>query len=257
MTETPRETRRILIGAGSFADARAALRLVERLAENLATELGGVFVEDTTLTELASLPGQRIITSGGTVVVTPSRRQIRTVVESDARAFRKMLSRMARQQKWSFEHRHGELISGLCEAAKGWDLLLLGHRETYGFSGHVVLLEPLDGASEATEKLAEDLASRLDADMIRMSLATTPTKIPSDISETEYFTSEDALLARIERIHASAIVLDLSAGPLRTYGQLRRLLASGRCPIVVLDAGKGKPSPERSAQLPPKPTSPI
>lgn len=254
MTGARRDSLRILIGAGSFADARAALRLVERLDENLAKELGGVFVEDTMIAELADIPRQRVITSSGTVVVAPSRHQIRTVIESDANAFRQMLSGLARQHKWSFERRRGELISGLCEAAKGWDLLLLGYRETHRFSGHVILIAPPDNKSQSAGLFAEDLARALDAATVRMSLSPTPAPVSGEPTDTEFFTNEDALLARIERTHASAIVLDLSAGPLRTYDQIRRLLTAGRCPIVVIDAGKGEPSLEYSIQIPPAPS---
>ena len=54
--------------------------------------------------------------------------------------------------------------------------------------------------------------------------------------DAEHFSSEEALPARIGRIHASAVVLDLSAGPLETQGRLRHLLTAARCPIVVVGA---------------------
>ncbi len=253
MSAAPKSSRRILIGAGSFADARAALRLVDRLAEGLVTEVGGMLVEETVVAELADLPRQRVITSSGTFVVAPSRRQIRTVIESDARAFRKMLSAMSQPQKWTFERRHGELISGLCEAAKGWDLLLLGHREIHRLTGRVVLIVPSVKASQTVEDLAEELASRLGTCTVRLSLVPAPAETPEISPQSECYDSEDALLQRIARIHASAVVLDLSAGPLRTNDQLRHLFAAARCPIVVVGAGQGDPSIEHSTQIPPAP----
>ena len=56
MSATTIQSRRILIGAGSFADAQAAFALVERLAEDLPAELGGMLVEETIVSEIAGLP---------------------------------------------------------------------------------------------------------------------------------------------------------------------------------------------------------
>jgi len=253
MTPAPKSARRILIGAGSFADARAALRLVERLTASLSAELGGMLVEETMLAELADLPRQRVITSRGTFVVAPSPSQIRIAIESDAKAFRQTLSALAQRQKWSFERRRGELISGLCETAKGWDVLLLGHRETHRLNGQVILIAPPADASQSAEDLAEDLASGLGTSTIRLSMDPARPGTFDVFPVTEHFADEDALLTRIGRIHASAVVLDLSAGPLRTYDQLRHLLAAARCPIVVLGAGKGEPQPEHATRIPPAP----
>ncbi len=249
----PPPARRILIGAGSFADARAALRLAERLAGDLAAELGGMLVEEAILYEIADLPKPRVITSSGTMIVAPSRARLRTLVEGDARAFRETLSALARSRKWSFERRRGELISGLCQAARGWDLLLLGHRETQRLPGRVVLIAPPEGAGEAAAGLAGDLAAALRTDVVALRLG--PEQPGGTAQGSEHLGGEDALLARIGRIHAAAVVLDLSAGPLRTYDQLRRLHAAARCPLVVLGAGQGEPSLEHATQIPPAPGS--
>ncbi|MDJ0630119.1 MAG: hypothetical protein QNJ44_17830 [Rhodobacter sp.] len=242
-----------MIGAGSYAEARTALRLAERLAGTLATDLGGMLVEETIWADLAGLPKQRVITSSGTFIVAPSRRQIKTVAESDAKAFRQTLSALAPQENWSFERRRGELISGLCEAAKGWDLLLLGYRETHRLVGQIVLIEPPADAEQEARVLADDLAHALGTGTLAMTLGSAPQGGGVGPPDTEHFSSEDLLLARIARLHASAVVLDLSAGPLRTYDQLRRLFAAARCPIVVVGAGRGEPSLEHSSQIPPAP----
>lgn len=245
MTEATFRARRILIGAGSFADAQAAFPLVERLAENLTAELGGILVEETILSEIAGLPKQRIVTSSGSLVVAPTPRQFRTLLESDAKAFRRALSTLARTRKWSFERRRGELISGLCEAARGWDLLLLGHRATCRQAGRVVLIAPPKSATQEVARLAETLGRRLGTGVRALDLGAQDLRT----GNTEPIRSEGELLARIGRMHASAVFLDLSAGPLRTYDQLRSLLAAARCPVAVLGAAHGEPSIRHTTQI--------
>ena len=61
------------------------------------------------------------------------------------------------------------------------------------------------------------------------------------------------MLALISRMNASAVVLDLSAGPFRTHDQLRQLLAAARCPLLVLGANQGEPSIAHTTQVPPAP----
>lgn len=234
-------SKRILIGAGSFVDARGALLLAERLAKTLAAEVGGILVEETIIAEIADLPGQRVITSSGALVMAPSRQQVRTLLESDAIAFRRSLSALAWARKWSFERQSGELISGLCNAARGWDLLLLGHRETHRRKGDVVLIAPHPDAPQEASSLAEELARSLGAHVIRL---TPDVRNPDAAIERSDFASiedEDALLARIGRINAAAVVLDLGAGPLRTHDHLRHVLAAARCPVLVIGAALGRP----------------
>jgi hypothetical protein len=256
MTARTEPQKRLLIGASCFADAQPALRLAEQLTETLAGDLGGMLIEETIVTEAFDLPGQRVVTSGGTLVVVPSCQQIRSLIESDAKAFRNSLVGLARTtaRKWSFERRHGELISGLCEAATGWDILLLGHREIHHQAGKLVLITPPGAAAQSAAGLALDLVKRLRADLVALSIGP---EIPelNDVQsqQRERFASEVDLLAFINRTNASAVVLDLSAGPFHTHDQLRHVLAAARCPVLVLGAAQGEPSIAHSTQIPPAP----
>ena len=60
MTGALEARRRILIGAGCYADALGAIRLVDRIAESLASELGGVLVEEAICAELSEMPKRRV-----------------------------------------------------------------------------------------------------------------------------------------------------------------------------------------------------
>ncbi len=202
MTMPFEQPKRLLIGASCFADAQSGLQLAERLAETLAGDLGGMLIEDTIATEAFDLPGQRVVTSSGTLVVVPSRQQVRSLIESDAKAFRNSLVGLAQTQarKWSFERRHGELISGLCEAATGWDILLLGHREIHHRAGKLVLIAPPGAAAQSAAGLAADLAKELRADLVVLSIGS---EIPelNDVhwQQHERFASEVDLLAFINK----------------------------------------------------------
>lgn len=227
---------RILIGAVSFADAELALRLADRIAQSHIAELRGVLIDEDLLADLVALPGQRIVTPAGQVTHPPSEQELQTLVAADARAFRDMLARIAgtRDLKWSFERRRGRLIDALRAAAKDWDLLILGHREMHRRPGRVVHVTPASGASERAERLAADLAEKLKTELVTLSLprtgATEPpaTTGPADVARDARF------LARLSRINAAAVLVDLATVPLQSEDDLRLLLEAARCPVCIL-----------------------
>jgi len=253
MITPPKSPKRLLIGAGSFADAQAALRLTEQLAETFAGDFGGLLVEETVVTEVVDLPGQRVVTLSGTLLVAPSSRQVRSLIESDAKAFRETLSGLARAKtrKWSFERRQGDLISGLCEMATDWDLVLLGHRKIHRRTGRVVLIAPPGAGSQDAMNLAENLAKALRTDLRIFSLGAEHLEPDDRRGDGERFSSKDAMLARLNRTNASVVVLDLSAGPFRTQDHLRYVLAAARCPVLVLGAANRESSMPHKAQISP------
>ncbi|MBR9651497.1 hypothetical protein [Thalassovita aquimarina] len=228
--------RRILVGAGCFADARAALRLLERLEGPHMAEIHGVLVEETAISG-AAMPCQRVVTIAGALTVVPSAQQLRRQFESDARAFRRMLSEIAGSGKWSFEQREGELIGHLREAARGWDMLLVGHRKTQPLTGRVILIAPPAGASPQAADFAAELADVLGAPVQRLAVT------PEDDAD---HASAAALLERLGRIPAAAVVIDLPAGGLARPDRLQAVIDAARCPTFVLgpdgngaDSGEG------------------
>ncbi|WP_146348179.1 hypothetical protein [Falsiphaeobacter marinintestinus] len=242
---------RIMIGAGCFADAQAAMRLADQILATLPAELGGILIEEDVMADIVQLPGQRVVTSGGSLMVPPSARQIQILADSDARAFRDKLSKIARARsaKWYFERRVGELIHGLFEASKGWDILLLGYREMHKRPGQVVVVTTASRGSARAEKLAGELAQVLETELLV--LATEESEAtPSEPSRVT-MDNEPKLLAQLSRINASAVVVDLAACPLQTENQIRQLLEAARCPVVVLGAEQGQRWIEHSTIIPP------
>ncbi len=211
--------RRVLVGAGCFADALAALRLLERLDGPYLDEIRGVLVEDTGFSG-AAMPGQRVVSTAGVLSVAPSAQQMRRQFERDARAFERMLSEVAGGGKWSFEHQEGELFGHLRDAARGWDMLLVGHRKTQALPGRVILIAPTAGASARAADFAAELAGVLGVPVQRLAVR------PG---------GEAALLDRLGRIPAAALVIDLSAGGLTGEQPLQALIDAARCPAFVLE----------------------
>ncbi|MFC2969245.1 hypothetical protein [Acidimangrovimonas pyrenivorans] len=240
MTRAPRQRQRILIGAGSFADAESALQLAERIAGPLASDLGGVMIEDRRLAELLGQPGYRIVTAAGTLAPAPSRPELQRLVAAQARAFEAGLARLAaaRALHWSFERRAGELVSSLCAAAHGWDLLVVGHRALHRRLGPVVLLSP--PAASAAPALAETVATALHSHVVAL-----------DAPAPDSPGAEAALLDAVSRRHAAAVVLDLGTGPLHGEEQLRHLIEAARCPVLVLGVDRPEATGAAPAGNPP------
>ncbi|RYH06131.1 hypothetical protein [Tropicimonas sp. IMCC6043] len=248
----PAAKKRVLIAAGSYADAAAAIRLAERLAAGLIAELGGLLVDDEAIAEAAGLPVQRVVTSAGRLVEAPSRQRLAAQMEGDARAFRMGLSGVARTSpvKCVLERRHGDLIAGLCEAAGGWDLLLVGHR-TRRRAGRVVLLDTVPAACPEAVEIARRIADGLETEVVTLALA--PQGRPP--SGVEVASSEDELLALVNRMHSAVVIIDLAAGPFRGREQLRHLIEAARCPVLVLNASEAEPALAYSTLIPAPPGS--
>lgn len=231
--------RRILICAGCYADARAAMEITERLAVSIRCDLGGLLLDDPAASETAITPHQRIVTASGALVIAPDRAQLRRVMAGDARAFRAHLSRIAESHalSWSFEQQSGELFGGLVRAAQGWDLLLIGHRRLQRQTGPVVVLDagPASGGDEAAA-FGETLASVLRTHAIRLR-------------------SDDAtdLLVRVGRMQAALIVTDATHGPFCNSDQLRLLVEAARCPVLVLGSAGFRGAIAHDVHIPPAP----
>ncbi len=231
MTENVRSKRRILIAATSFADARAAFAIADRLAESLASKLGGVLLQDTAINELVASPGQRVITESGEVLAAPSAARLRSIFESDVKAFRQALDELAslRSLAWSFESREGEPIAGFFETAAEWDILLLGQRSRSPGRGRIVLVAPETGVSADLDEVARDLAAKMRADLVTVALGDAG---PADDTAFSW-ADETELLRWISRVRAALVIVDLAKGPFRTPGQLRELFEVARCPVLV------------------------
>lgn len=256
MTEKDRLGRRILVGAGSFADAAAALRLVDRLAVVFRAGLGGVLVEEVNTLAICQIPDQRIVLVNGTTTIAPSRSQVRTLLDADARAFRQSLAQTAKatNTEWVFSREAGDLVSTALRTAVGWDVLVIGYRHVHAIKGKIVLLEASDSGSNEMSDTARLLSRQFSADRVVFSVSHgEAAENTIQNAASFHFKTLDEAMAVLARTNAQAVLVDLARGPVRSADDLSRLLEVSRCPLIVFGASDAYALLENSVYIPPAP----
>ncbi|MGB3243756.1 MAG: hypothetical protein WBB25_04440 [Sulfitobacter sp.] len=245
---------RILVGAGSFADAAAALRIVERLASSFCSSLGGVLVEEPDTLAACQIPHQRIVLMSGLMTSPPSLSQVRTLSMADARAFRRSLARAADPTgtNWVFGQEKGELVGTSLRAAKGWDILVIGYRQIHNIPGKIILLTGSGSGSDEMLKTSRNLSQKFNAECIEASVQTGVHDKSGPLSSNQYGTFDECLSA-LTRTNALAVLVDIDRGPVRNQIDLARLLEAARCPLIVFGASGTGALLEHSTQIPPSP----
>lgn len=243
---------RVLVGAGSFADAAAALRIAARLAENMMADLGGLLIEDTALTEAYRLPNQRVISASGAIYMAPSPTQVRSLLSADAQAFRKMLADIASHPstQWVFEQQSGDLVECSINVGQAWDVVIVGHRDMHPLRGDVIFLGTPPSNGDGAFDLAGTLAQKLDTKLVVFAVGDGAV---SHSANGFRFDTLEAALAQLTRTNAQAVVIDLARGPVRTRADLRALMDVARCPVVVLGVSTLESKLEYSTIIPPAP----
>ncbi len=249
MTVLPRPETRILIGAGSFADATAALKIVGRLASGVKFAFGGLLIEDREMLDMCQIPNQRVVSASGTLVFAPSPSQLRTLIEADAKAFRRSLAEVAGPTgaAWTFEQSIGDLVQQSLTASAGWDILVFGHRSIHPMKGKIISLRASDWADDELDTFSVRLAKTLSAEHLVFSVGDRPDKSHKSFA----FDSLADALATLAHINVQAVLLDLSHGPVRSSDELRQLLEVSRCPLFVFGAAASSDKLEHSTQIPP------
>jgi hypothetical protein len=254
MEMSDRTGQRILIGAGSFADADAALRIVEHLPGDFRAGLGGVLVEEVGTLATCQIPHQRVVLVSGTTTLAPSLAQMQTLLRADARAFQESLARTANPTgaHWVFAQDKGELVGASLRAAQGWDVLVIGYRQVHKIPGKIIVLESTGQSSDAMAKTSNRLSHQLSADRIVYSVGAyvdMPTRMPH--SDTLQFGSLEDALKAVARTNAQAVLVDLNHGPIHNPDDLARLLEVARCPLFVFGTSGMNTMLEHSTQIPP------
>tara|TARA_R110002012_G_scaffold21989_8_gene76169 strand:- start:16643 stop:17440 length:798 start_codon:yes stop_codon:yes gene_type:complete len=256
MTQKENRRPRILVGASSFADAATALRLVDKLATIFRSVCGGVLVEEESILAICQIQDKRIILMNGATMKAPSRSQVRTQLNADARAFRQSLARTAKAAgaDWAFSQEAGDLINIALRAATGWDILVIGSRYLNAIKGKIVLLEMLDAVGEEMRDAAELLARQFSADQVVFSVDQGKRREGSTLSSANFsFASLDEALRALAQTNAQAVLVDYSRGPVRTAEDISRLLEVSHSPVIIFGisganvaAGNTVPSPYAS-----------
>lgn len=257
MNETPPPGRRVLVGAGSYADAVTAMRIIAWLPDFFSAGLGGVLVEDPDMLAICQIPDQRIVLLSGTTTLAPDSSKVRAQLKSDARAFQRSLADTAdpRGTGWAFEQHKGDLISTTLRVAEGWDVLILGYRQLHRVPGKVVLLQKTGAANDEMDEASRRLCQHLSAGRIAFSIKTNVEEADYPISpDTVQFDTLDECVRALTRTNAHAVLVDLKRGPIRNQTELSRLLEAARCPVIVFGSANTQSLLEHSTQIPPRPT---
>jgi hypothetical protein len=231
--------RRVLIGATSFVDARAAIRLAACLAVETRAALGGILVQEQAVLAACALPNRRLVSPGGALGLAPSLSRLRRMMQADAQAFEKLLQDVAVRAaaSWTFEQQAGDLVSSLSQGAARSDILVFGHRYVHSVAGRVILLRQTGIGSPDSARLASTLAADLGAELSVRRVAVDP-----DAATEVTYPTVAAAIAAIDRCNCAAVVMDLAGQAAQSVDLLRRLLDVARCPVIVL-AGPDDPEP--------------
>ncbi len=247
---------RILVGAGSFVDAAAALRIAERLGADLSADLGGVFIEEVATLAICEIPNQRVVLTSGATMLAPDRSQVQALMHADARAFEQSLARTARTNgvKCFFAQETGDLVRTALRAAAGWDILVIGYRKVHPVRGKIIIFQEDDAPNEDLEISAGVLARRLSIDQVVFSVRAEDAKRAfGDTERRNQFGSLQDALDAVAGTNVEAVFVDLLNGPFRDPNDLARLLEVSRSPLVLFGASKVEEISERSGHIPPVP----
>ncbi|WP_050929742.1 hypothetical protein [Aestuariivita boseongensis] len=218
MGRDPQRGLRVLIGASSFADSAAALRIVAALP---AVTLGGVFVDQTHLIATCRISTQQVVLPSGAKMGPPDPSRLRTMANADARAFQTALENAAKLARAEsvFARQEGDLVATSLREAREWDVLAIGYDPVNRIGGKVVLLQDPDRMREDLASTATALCHRFTADRVSLSL-------------------NDGLSA-LTRVNALVVLLDARAAWIKAQGGLERVIEASRCPVIVFGASEG------------------
>jgi nucleotide-binding universal stress UspA family protein len=131
MTVQPKTAtaRRILVTLDSTRSGQSALEAAALLAEAMEYELVGLFVEDSDLMALASLPFSREVRRTG-VIQNLDPAVLQKEMEAHAAAARQAMRQVAlrRRLRWSFRSVRGDVGAAFTAAATEVDILCVGRR---------------------------------------------------------------------------------------------------------------------------------
>lgn len=237
-----RMRKRVLIGAGSFAEAEGALRLVEAIARLHAAELHGLLLSELATQEMAQAFGGRVVSLSGHIRAAPTGEQIRHLSRGEERAFRQALARLAeaRGASWSFESRTGELSRTVSETFAQWDFFVVARQRRRMSAGRVVLLHALGGRVRGEGRRLAELLGGAHSRVVELALPDAGAPA-GEAAEAGTAAPQSAAIGQGD---AALLILDLAGARRIDEGWLRRILDAARCPVLILGPGAGDEGPE-------------
>lgn len=226
--------RRVLVVAGTYADAEAAIPLAVRLAEISRAEVTGVLAEDPAALEL---PGHAAFTGASGPVRMTAERMLEAF-GADARAFEARLGRAAARAAlgWRFRRESGALPEVLERLARRDDIALLGYRRVLRVRGPIVAMGRdlrRRGGSESVA-LAEALARALRLPVLVMRIGGGDGG--HDASDEVSVADEQSALHMLDSLAPTALILDAGMADMARGPGLVALIETARCPVLLRGA---------------------
>ena len=127
-TNRPGSLNRILVALDASRASQSALETAAILAEAMQWELSGLFVEDSDLLALASLPFSNEVRVAGGAIRKLDPSDLEREIQSHVAAARSALQRVAvkRHLSWSFRSVRGNVRHEVTAAASSVDILCIG-----------------------------------------------------------------------------------------------------------------------------------
>lgn len=214
----------LLIGAGSFADAKPALRIAEALLSFGQSDISGILVEETQDVEALPEHARCIVTQSGAICVAPTMEKRSLLLKGDAKAFRDSLIQLAKGQEvnWRIDREEGDPVNRLLSTELKWSALLIGHRIIGRQSGSVVTLSSKGGLAIRTRTLSQSLSQ-----MLRTA-----------VMELDFEQLGSELLKTLNQISAAVVVIEVESGQAINKEQIRKILEASRCPVLIVSASE-------------------
>lgn len=238
MTAAHPSTLRVLIGAGSYADAASALKILRLATQERRMTLGGMMVVDRRALALCDIPNQRIVSSTGALSRLPEPKQITALIEADAKAFRASLAELAAPggSSWVFAQTMGDLVSDILHSPDVWDVIVLGHTKPYAARGKIVVISIGAAHNADLTRFADLLAAQNATERVDLGVG-------GGEAGSLHRPAFEAALALLSRMSPLAVLVEASEDLLQETDALQKLLDAARCPIFVFGTDILQPSP--------------
>lgn len=248
------QTPKVVVCAGSYADAYHVISLGAILANWTHADLSGVLVEDELLVSCGGTKTSRMLTAIGMPLKTKTKQELKRMFSADAKAFETELKRsaLAELRSWTFARSQGEVSEKSLALTIRNSIVLIGHRKLNPFASALILISGHENVSEKTMRLTIDLASKMKATIKPISIVP-PNKSASldpekllriclashvQMEPVKVAFSREAALDLINRSTSVAVIMDTASEVIKSVADLQQLRRAARCPIVLSNMSK-------------------
>lgn len=234
---------RVILGAGCYLDAEAALSLAVVLARQFSAELHGVFVRDEAILAATAGPLACVVSYSGNQVGDATGNAMLHAFQTDSRRFQRHLQARAREAalESSFREETGRLPEALQQAANAGDFVVYGLKPTIRTGGPLALVL---GKGQVIPGFARRLAKQLDKTLVVLMPTGTATETGTHLLATHhaerpplvrFYDQPDALLQLLEQMSATATIL---TAPRSALPPVYRILEAARSSVILAQEPK-------------------